>query len=202
MEANIKSERIFVIVGHKATTSPFFSLNDLPGSTGRMDILARCVNSSFMLSHGLRKNVKVYLILKGGEKETVVEFVGSELKYMNPDERNIASLIRIGLKNVWPSRAKYSTPGVYAYNGSLELILNRHNSENIYYLHETGEKQRELGPGVYVMGDRDDLTEEEEKIVMMKNPVKISLGDVSYHSDHCITVVNYLIDTVKPPSVD
>ena len=33
--------RIFVVVGHKATTQPSFSLEDIPGTSGRLDILCR-----------------------------------------------------------------------------------------------------------------------------------------------------------------
>jgi len=54
----------FIIIGHKAVTAPF-SLNDLPGTAGRMDILCRCVNAALFLSHDLRRDVRVYLVLKG-----------------------------------------------------------------------------------------------------------------------------------------
>lgn len=37
----------FIIVGHKAATSGEFLLNDMPGSAGRIDILARCIHSAF-----------------------------------------------------------------------------------------------------------------------------------------------------------
>lgn len=59
--------RIFVVVGHKATTQPSFSLEDIPGTSGRLDILCRSVTAAFVLSHGIRKDVLVYLVLLGGE---------------------------------------------------------------------------------------------------------------------------------------
>ncbi|MDQ1371137.1 MAG: tRNA (pseudouridine54-N1)-methyltransferase, partial [Candidatus Thermoplasmatota archaeon] len=37
--------RRFVVLGHRAITSADFKLDDLCGSTGRLDILLRCVNS-------------------------------------------------------------------------------------------------------------------------------------------------------------
>ncbi|MDD3070206.1 MAG: tRNA (pseudouridine(54)-N(1))-methyltransferase TrmY, partial [Methanoculleus horonobensis] len=55
----------FAVVGHLAVTSGTFSLNDLPGSGGRMDVLCRSVNSAFFLSHDLRRDVECYLVLCG-----------------------------------------------------------------------------------------------------------------------------------------
>jgi len=37
----------FITVGHKAATSGEFPLNDMPGSAGRIDVLARCIHSVF-----------------------------------------------------------------------------------------------------------------------------------------------------------
>ena len=53
---------VFAIVGHIARTDGGYSLNDLPGG-GRMDVLCRCVNASFFLSHDLRRDVECYLVL-------------------------------------------------------------------------------------------------------------------------------------------
>ena len=56
---------VFAIVGHIARTDGGYSLNDLPGSGGRMDVICRCVNASFFLSHDLRRDVECYLVLCG-----------------------------------------------------------------------------------------------------------------------------------------
>jgi tRNA pseudouridine-54 N-methylase len=37
----------------------------MAGGAGRMDILLRCINSAFFLSHKLRRDVEVYLVLQG-----------------------------------------------------------------------------------------------------------------------------------------
>ena len=50
--------RYFVIIGHKAATTGSFKLDDIAGGAGRLDILVRCVNSAFFLSHNLRKDVE------------------------------------------------------------------------------------------------------------------------------------------------
>ena len=96
--------RYFVITGHKAATTGDFKLDDICGGAGRMDILCRCVNSGFFLSHDLRKDVEVYLVLEGGDDAPkTVRFSGADMKYLNPDERSTSSLIRNALlKKVQP----------------------------------------------------------------------------------------------------
>ena len=87
--------RNFIVVGHRAVTSPTISLNDLPGTGGRMDILTRCINAAFCISHDIRKNVEVTIVLLGPEDPPkTIRFVGSELKYLNPDERSTGALVR------------------------------------------------------------------------------------------------------------
>ena len=41
-----------------------------------MDVLCRCINSSFFLSHDLRRNTECYLILEGGEPHKTLRFSG------------------------------------------------------------------------------------------------------------------------------
>ena len=55
--------RDFLIIGHKALTSGNFSLNDMPGAAGRMDILCRCTSAALFLSHDMRRDVQVHLLL-------------------------------------------------------------------------------------------------------------------------------------------
>ncbi len=49
--------RQFVIIGHDAPTTPEFSLDDLAGAAGRLDVLCRCVTSAFLLRHAIREDL-------------------------------------------------------------------------------------------------------------------------------------------------
>ncbi len=56
-------------------------------------------------------------------------------------------------------------------------------------------RDAEFGPDcTFVLGDDQDLTPEEEEILMDYSPQKVSLGPISYHADHCITLVNNELD--------
>ena len=60
--------RYFVVVGHKATTNPNFSQEDIPGTSGRLDILCRSVTAAFVISAmASERDVCVYLVLLGGD---------------------------------------------------------------------------------------------------------------------------------------
>ena len=43
-----------------------------------MDVLCRCINSSFFLSHDLRRNTECYLILEGGEPHKTLRFSAAD----------------------------------------------------------------------------------------------------------------------------
>ena len=122
--------RYFVITGHKAVSTGDFKLDDIAGGAGRLDILCRCVNSAFFLSHNLRKDVEIYLVLEGGDDapKTVI-FKGEDLRYLNPDERSTASLIRNALlKPVSEGEEVKSSPGVYVTRLSFPEVLRRLSS--------------------------------------------------------------------------
>ena len=92
------AERNFVIIGHRAHTEADWKLDDLCGGAGRLDVLVRCVTASLWKSHGIRRNTDVWLLLKGPPNAPItVHFSGQKIRYLNPDERSTAALIRNGL---------------------------------------------------------------------------------------------------------
>ena len=192
--------RYFVITGHKAVTTGDFKLDDIAGGAGRLDILVRCVNSAFFLSHDLRKDVEIYLVLEGGDDapKTVI-FKGAELRYLNPDERSTASLIRNALlKKVQSGEEIRSSPGVYNTRMSFADVLERLSKVGSFvYLKEDGVDCREYefpeNP-IFVLGDNQDPTEEEEATLQSYSPDKICIGPHSLHADHCMIIVQNEVD--------
>ncbi|WP_178917745.1 tRNA (pseudouridine(54)-N(1))-methyltransferase TrmY [Natronomonas gomsonensis] len=190
--------RQFVIVGHDAPTTPDFSLEDLPG-TGRLDVLCRCVNSAFFLSHALREDVCVHLVLAD---EYVVRFEGTELRRLNPDERSTAALIRgalearegaIGAMEANPS------PGVYIGKGDFESTVRSVAEEStVVELHEEGRPVVELEPpsdSAFVLSDHHDFTDDEAECLAELADERVSLGPKALHADHAITVAHNYLDT-------
>ncbi len=188
----------FMIIGHKAVTGTF-SLNDLPGAAGRMDILCRCVNASLFLSHDLRRDVRVFLIMKGEPSPPkLIRFDGSTIRYLSPDERSAASLIKKALEKNAQDFWTESTPGVSVRKGDLEDLL-KELDKKIIYLREDGEDIRkkifgEAFDTLFVLGDHLGLTEDEERIVAGYDTEIISMGPLSLHADHCIVLLHNEMD--------
>ncbi|MDW7731345.1 MAG: tRNA (pseudouridine(54)-N(1))-methyltransferase TrmY [Methanolobus sp.] len=196
----------FVIIGHKALTTGDFSLNDLPGSAGRMDILCRCINSALFLSHGMRRDINVHLVLLGEpDPGKIVRFNGEELRYLNPDERSSGSLIKKALEKDATDFETRSTPGVWIRRGNLEKLMQEfsENNRKIYYLREDGEDIRTVtelaNDAVFILGDHMGVTEEEEGIISNDSSGILSIGPLSLHSDHCITIILNDLDRLEQP---
>lgn len=196
----------FVIVGHKAVATPF-SLNDLPGAAGRMDILCRCVNAALFLSHDLRRDVRVYLVLKGGAQPKLVRFDGSSVRYLSPDERSAASLIKKALEKNAQDFWTESTPGVSIRKGDFADLLdelktpylNTGIDKKIIYLREDGEdvRDKEFKDPLFVLGDHEGLTEDEERIIEGYEHEIVSVGPLSLHAEHCIVLLHNEMDRAE-----
>ena len=195
--------RTFVVVGHKATTLPNFSLEDIPGTSGRLDILCRSVTSAFVLSHGIRKDVLVYLVLLGGEPPKTIRLVGETLRHLNPDERTTAALLKKALAVQATPEWAMSTSGIFVRTGGLPELLEdlKPRSVRLVYLKEDGKDFRCLKDEpqeretAFVLGDHTGMTEEEEALLALAGAEVVTLGPASLHADHCIVVTNWLMDT-------
>ena len=195
--------REFIVVGHKARTDGNFNLNDLPGSGGRMDILCRCINCALFLSHDLRRDVIIYLVLLGEpDMPKIVKFKGENVKYLNPDERSSGSLIKKALERSAIPRWRESTRGVWVRVGGLADLLEEVliKDKRLFYLQEDGgdirDRFKENVPDntVFVLGDHTGMTPEEETVILDSDAKTINVGPISLHADHCIILVNNEID--------
>jgi tRNA (pseudouridine54-N1)-methyltransferase len=193
--------RNFVIVGHKATTNPNFSLEDIPGTSGRLDILCRSVTAAFVISHGIRKDVCVYLVLLGGEIPKTIQLRGETLRHLNPDERTTAALLKKALAMQATQEWAMSTSGIFVRTGGLAQVLGDLKAARLIYLREDGLDIRSLGAGAlagdaaFILGDHTGMTPEEETMISEAGAEVISLGPTSLHADHCIVLINWFLDT-------
>lgn len=188
--------RIFIVLGHRAATTPDFSLDDLPGSAGRLDILCRCVNSSFLLSHDIRRDTELYLVL---QDRITLRFVGSRLRHLNPDERSTAALIQRALKlqESLGEGELESTPGIFISRRGLRQVLDevKGKVERLILLHEEGqplreaELSRDLG---FILSDHLDLLPEE--LELLQDLPRLSLGPQVLHADHSIIIAHNELD--------
>ena len=191
--------RQFLVVGHDAPTTPEFSLDDLAGGAGRLDVLCRCVTSAFFLSHSIREAVRVHLVL--GDEFTV-RFDGAELKRLNPDERSTAALIRAALDRrdeAIGHMAAESTPGVTIRRMGFSATLEELAADaTVVELHEDGVPAADIDPPsdpLFVLSDHCDFTEPEASLLADVADERLRLGPNVLHADHAVTVAHNYLDT-------
>jgi tRNA (pseudouridine54-N1)-methyltransferase len=197
----LRAMRNFIIVGHKATTSPNFSLEDIPGTSGRLDILCRCINAAFVLSHSIRKDVFVYLVLLGGEVPKTICLKGETLRHLNPDERTTAALLKKALSLAAAPEWAMSTSGIFVRTGGLAEVLSDLKVAKMLYLREDGADIRGIEccglscDAAFILGDHTGMTPDEEALLEQAGAKVVSVGPTSLHADHCIVLVNWMLDT-------
>jgi tRNA (pseudouridine54-N1)-methyltransferase len=203
LQLSLKAMRTFVIVGHKATVSPNFSLEDIPGTSGRLDILCRCINAAFVLSHGIRKDVNVYLVLLGGEVPKTICLKGETLRHLNPDERTTAALLKKALALAATPEWAMSTSGIFVRTGGLAKVIEDLMAMKLIYMRENGadiggiDMSDPPGDTAFILGDHQGMTSDEEALLEKAGARIVSVGSTSLHADHCIVLVNWLCDSRK-----
>lgn len=184
----------FTVIGHTATTDPSFSLNDLAGGGGRMDLLCRVIGASLFLSHGIRMDNTCDLLLLGKPNPgRIVRIEGSAVRSLSPDERNIAAAIKKALGIPVGKTFRQVSPGVSARMGTLA----EHLEEKQYaVLDESGGDIRKVDikdiPDAFLLSDNQNFSPEEEELI--KDLPKFSLGPEIVHADHAIVLILNEID--------
>jgi tRNA (pseudouridine54-N1)-methyltransferase len=191
--------RQFLVVGHDAPTTPNFSLDDLAGGAGRLDVLCRCITSAFFLSHAIREDVRVHLVL--GDTFTI-RFDGQELRRLNPDERSTAALIRGALterEDAIGHMPAESSPGVSVRRmGFEETLSDLALDTTVVELHEEGTPVAAVDPPdepLFVLSDHRNFTDREAALLSDAADERVRLGPEVLHADHAITVAHNYLDT-------
>jgi tRNA (pseudouridine54-N1)-methyltransferase len=192
--------RRFVVIGQKATASGDFSLEDLPGSSGRLDVLLRCLRAALLVSHGVRKDTVVYLVLLGGPMAPrALRVDGSQASFVRPDERSLARTVKklLALPRGEAGFAPLSH-GFALAEGGLETVLADLGSFRAYLLDERAPDVRTvtLDPErpVFFVGDHIGLGAEARARLGLLGAVPVSVGPVSLHADDAVAVVSNELD--------
>lgn len=191
--------RHFVLVGRLASSTERFSLDDLPTSGGRMDIIARCIRAAFLLANGIRRNTIMNVVLLGGERApTTLRIDGSAARFLRPDERRLAGHIRHALGVVAPSDDfEVVAPGMERGRVGLREALPPPWPHPVYVLDPQGTDLRSFdlcGEATFVIGDHIGLSLEEVSWLADHGAVRASLGPVEVHAEDAIAIVHNEID--------
>jgi len=188
--------RQFIILSHEASPTPDFSLDNLTG-VGRMDLLARCVTASVLLSHGIREDVRTHLVF---DDEFTIQFDGGSLRGLHPDERSTAALIRSAFEEREEAIGHIpveTSPGVSLIRRGFEPTLDAIDG-TVIQLHEEGDPAVATDPPedpVFVLSDHRDFAEKERELLDDRGASRSRVGPKALHADQAITVANNWCDT-------
>lgn len=194
--------RRFVLLAHRVPVDGQFTLNDLAGGGGRMDEVARAVSTAFTLSNDLRRDVAftVLFVAAPPPRSRRIEIRGERVRYLNPDERSTAALLKNALaRSALVDHDIESSPGLRV--GPVDPLpeLERWaRSPGALWLTEEGTPVEEWtspdGSIVAILSDPDDPTAEERAVLATAGTRKISLGGRRLRSSQCIDLLHHAID--------
>jgi tRNA (pseudouridine54-N1)-methyltransferase len=195
--------RRFVVIAGAASASDDFSIDDLPSTSGRMDIGLRCVRAALLVSHGVRRDAIVYLVLGGGPRAPrVVRVRGDEARFLRPDERSLAVLA----KKVLASRADDGArgfvevkAGITVASGGVERVIEDLAGATPYVLEEGGPDFREDAPLAYVdaaffLGDHAGFDGATRARLAAIGAQPRGVGPIALHAEDVIAVVSNEMD--------
>lgn len=200
--------RNFVIIGQKASSTEDFVLDDLPGTSGRLDVLVRCIRAAMLPSHGLRRGVVIYLVLLGGPlAPRTVRIDGAAVQFLRPDERSLAVRMKKVLacrdddpdRGADPSLWFTARPGFAVTRGGFERVLADVDDAVPWILDEDAVDIRDAAGltdrhGLFVIGDHLGIPSDVYARLDELGARRISIGPVSLHADDVVTLVTNELD--------
>lgn len=196
------SMRRFLILAHRVPTDGAFTLNDLAGGAGRLDEVARAVSTAFTLSNDLRRDTEVTVLFVADPppKARRIDVVGARVRYLNPDERSTAALLKNALvRSVdFPSPFE-SSPGLVVAATDPRADLGAFLAHpNPVWLTEDGLPIEQWGsPGGHVaavVSDPYDPTPEERDLLTAAGVPQVSVGPRSLRTSQVIDLVHHEFD--------
>lgn len=188
-------KRTFLIKSSTARTEADFSLRDVAGSGGRLDVVCRSLIAALTRGDEVRRDAEVYAVLEGPPSPPkTVHVRGSMLTDVPRSEVEVAELL-------FKLLSGEGVPGCSVVRKGLERLVKdlARGGARLYYLHEKGEPVDELplptsGQVCFILGDQAGLSPNNEKFLEELKVERVSLGPKVYLSSHCITVINYELD--------
>jgi tRNA (pseudouridine54-N1)-methyltransferase len=192
--------RRFVILGQKARASADFLLADIPSTSGRLDVLLRALRASLLISHGVRRDTLVYLVLLGDpEHPRVLRFEGAASRYLRPDERSLANTCKKALlAECSASGFTPVRPGIAAADGGMEVLWPELGDCALYVLEPGALDIRSSAINetetAFILGDHIGFEPATRALLSERGARFISVGPIALYTEDVIAIVANELD--------
>ncbi len=167
-----------------------------------MDEVARVVSTAFTLSNSLRRDTElsILFVAEPPPRARRIRITGSRVRYLNPDERSTAALLKNALtRSATLDRDVEASPGLVV--GPLESrgeIERFARTPGTFWLEQSGPPIETVdlpadGFGA-ILSDPEDASAEERALLETLAVPRLSLGPQPLRSSQCIDVVHHELD--------
>lgn len=173
-----------------------------------MDEVARAVSTAFTLSNDLRRDTEFTILFSADPPPRCrrIALSGRRLRYLNPDERSTAALLKNALVRSAPlDRDLEASPGLLVGPVDPATALTEFaRSVDAFWLTEGGApigawRPESIGFAA-VVSDPDDPTPAEQAILHECGVPRVSLGPRVLRTSQCIDLVHNEFDRREPLS--
>ncbi|MCI4372980.1 MAG: hypothetical protein L3K02_05000 [Thermoplasmata archaeon] len=199
--------RRFLLLAHRVPPNGAFTLNDLAGGAGRMDEVARAVSTAFTLSNDLRRDTEVTILFVAQPPPVArrVDIVGARVRYLNPDERSTAALVKNALvRSAGYPQPLESSPGLRV--GPVDpptALAEFLQLPGAVWLTESGSPIADWTPTdgsiAAVVSDPYDPSESEVALLSNSGVPQLSVGPRSLRTSQVIDLVHASLDAREGP---
>ena len=194
--------RRFLLLVHRVPLTGSFTLNDLAGGAGRMDEVARAVSTAFTLSNDLRRDTEMTLLFVAEPPPAArkIEIVGARLRYLHPDERSTAALLKNALvRSTNFPRELESSPGLRVAPADPEAELRSFLARpgSVWFTESglpVGEHTFPAGDVGAVLSDPYDPSDAETAVLRDSGVPRLSVGPRSLRSSQVVDLVHNALD--------
>jgi tRNA (pseudouridine54-N1)-methyltransferase len=195
--------RRFVFVGQLVSATGDFLLDDIAGTSGRLDVLLRAARAAMLVSHGLRPDVVAYLVFLGGpHAPRTLRLTGATIRFLRPDERNFAGLVQKALMRELPPTGDAFVEirtGLAISDRGLDVVLGDMPAARPYVLDADGVDVRaesSLGAheSVFFVGDHLGFDEATRSTMVRLGAQPISVGPTVVHAEDAVAVLTNELD--------
>jgi tRNA (pseudouridine54-N1)-methyltransferase len=192
--------RRFIVVGQRARSDGDFLLADIPSTSGRADVLLRAVRAALLISHSVRRDAVVYLLLLGSpDRVRTVRIEGAASRYLRPDERSLATTLKKAL--LFPNITAEFTPvrpGIAIAADGLACVLPELEHSRLFLLEPGAADVRACdfhhSDNSFLLGDHLGIDAAIREQWLQLGAQRISVGPLALYTEDTIALVANELD--------